>query len=416
MLQGFNVMMESTNNGSSSNVRHKKNKLYECIFCGAYTIYLFVSVIGTSLLGDSLGITAESINTMKHIVAVLIVLSILVSIKLNRKLIILIAGFGLVSIMVYLKMGAFNPILSVLFLFGCRKCNPKKVCKIHLYCVSISLAIIFASAILGIIDNIELSRESSIYTVARYGMGFKNATWFGYIFNLFVDYFYIKLQYKNKKIKQSEYLTVIFLAIVSFYLSKGRLELISTFLLIIAIKNIDMLSKNKTMKKLLVFSFIIMIALSFATTYLYVSGNSIAQSINRALNSRLRFNAMGYSKYGISLFGNYVEMQGASQTTAENWQNYFYIDNFYVSYLIQYGIIWIALALIFLTLINAKLVKEKKDVMLVFMSIVALQGFVIPTMMDFISSCTILVAFIEIGTLSKKPYFFKRITQYQKIA
>lgn len=159
-----------------------------------------------------------------------------------------------------------------------------------------------------------------------------------------------------------------------------------------------------------------MIALSFATTYLYVSGNSIAQSINRALNSRLRFNAMGYSKYGISLFGNYVEMQGASQTTAENWQNYFYIDNFYVSYLIQYGIIWIALALIFLTLINAKLVKEKKDVMLVFMSIVALQGFVIPTMMDFISSCTILVAFIEIGTLSKKPYFFKRITQYQKIA
>ena len=403
--------MEYANNGHINSSGNKKIKLNEYIFCGAYIVYLFVSIIGTSLLGDLLGITSDSINTMKHIVAGLIVLSILVSIKLNRKLIIFIAGIGLVSVMVYFNMGAFNPILAVLFLFGCRKCNPKKVCRVHLYSVSISLAIIFASAILGIIDNIELSRESSIYTVARYGMGFKNATWFGYIFYLFVDYFYLKLDCKNKKIKHSAYLIIFFLAIVSFYLSKGRLEFISTFLLIIAINHSDIISKHKGLKKLLVFSFIIMILISFATTYLYVIGDPVAQSINRALNSRLKFNAMGYSKYGISLFGKYVEMQGISQTNADNWWNYFYIDNFYVSYLIQYGIIWMVLALIFLTLINAKLAKDKKDILLIFMSIVALQGFVIPTMMDFISSCTILVAFIEMGALKDKTRFIKRITQ-----
>ena len=385
-------------------------KPHELIFYGAYIIYLVVSVIGASLLGDSLGINADIINTMKHIVAVLIVISILASTRFNYKSTYLITGIGLASIIVYVNMGAFNPILAVLFLFGCRKCDPKRVCKVHLYCISISLAIIFISAIGGIVDNIKLSRGFSVFNSVRYGMGFKNATWFGYIFYLFIDYFIIKIIYKKQKIKYSEYLIVIIVALIAFYLSKGRLELISTFFLIIVAKHGETIVKHKTLKKVLVFSFIIMLLLSFLTTYLYIVGNPFALSLNRLLNSRLKFNAIGYAKYGLSLFGNYVEMQGVSQTTAENWWNYFYIDNFYLSYLIQYGIIWMALTLVFLTLINAKLAKDSNKLLL-FMALVALQGFIVPIMLDFISSCTILVAYIETGALRDKVVFKKGIKQ-----
>ena len=375
----------------------KRYKTNELIFYFAYIIYLWVSMLGTCYLGDVLGITSDIINTTKHIVALLLACSILINAKFSRKLAFIIIGIVVTSVLVYWNMGAFNPILAILFLLGARRCNPRRICKVHFYCILCTITIIFLSAILGFVDNYVFYRDDA----ARYCMGFRNATWFGYVFYLFVDYCWIKLRYENSKLKRSEGIIIIILAICAYILSKSRLELISTFILLIAINYSDKIMKHKAIKWILVFSFAGMVLLSFVTTYMYMIGTPIANSLDRLLDHRLQLNSVGYSRYGITLFGEFVTMQGISQTTAENAWSYFYIDNFYVSYIIQYGIIWMTLVLLFLTLINVKLAKEN-SITLIFMALVALQGFIIPTMMDFISSCTILFAFNEMWILRNR--------------
>jgi len=416
-LRIVEIMENITVMPSLAQSKSKRYKTNELIFYSAYVLYLLVSMLGSSLLGDTLGITADNINTVKHIVAVLIIMSILANMKFSYKLTYVALGVGLISVAVYLNMGAFNPVLAILFIIGCRRCNSRRVCKIHFWCITLSLAIIFSSALLGIVENINISRTYLFDDTTRYGMGFRNATWFGYIFYLFVDYFYIDTQSRNQKIKLGEYLVVLVVAIITYTLSKGRLEFISTFLLILAIKYNDRLKNHNFLKQILVYSFIIMFALSIVTTYLYTTGNPVAIGLNRILNSRLKFNAMGISQYGISLFGNYVEMQGVSQTTADNWWNYFYIDNFYISYLIQYGVVWMTTIIIFLTVLNYKLAKGNNFNLLVFMSFVALHGFIVPTMMDFISSCTILICFMDMGfirVIASKTKRKKRLVAFNR--
>lgn len=371
-----------------------KYKPSELVFCLAYIVYLVVSMLGTSLLGDVIGINTDVINTTKHIVAVLIILSLLLNLKFGNKLTYLLVGISMISLLVYMNMGAFNPFLAVLFLLGCRSSNPRRICKIHLYCVGGSLVLIFLSAILGFVENVEVSRIYQFDDTVRYCMGFRNATWFGYVFYLFIDYFYLKIQ-AGKKIKWHQYFIVMAVAVISYLLCKGRLDFFSTIVLILGVRFGNKIVNNRGFRRIIVFSFLFMCIISLVSTYLYTIGNPLAVAINRSISSRLKFNAMGMAQYGISLFGKYVEMQGVSQTTAENWWNYFYIDNFYISYLIQYGLIWMLLVLCFLTIINKRLASMNKGMLLIFMTMVAIHGYIVPTMMDFISSCTILFCFVE---------------------
>lgn len=101
------------------------------------------------------------------------------------------------------------------------------------------------------------------------------------------------------------------------------------------------------------FSFPLFCSLMLALTAAYGKGFAFTDKLNALLHQRLRLSVEAYRQYGITLFGTPFDLSGSGRSTLVN-NDYNFVDSSYLMILLRYGIIILAVLCIIWTIMSFK--------------------------------------------------------------
>ncbi len=168
-------------------------------------------------------------------------------------------------------------------------------------------------------------------------------------FNIVCSWLYVRM----RKLTVIEYLVLIVLNGFFYYMTRSRLLFITTIVLLVLTFFLqyfyDSLKKYSWLRLLILSVLPITLIVSFGLALLYDPNNAFMYSLNEFLEKRVSLSNTSLYKNGIHLFQNNIELVG-NKLDYYGQQNstdvYSYVDNFYVQFLLRYGI------LAFITLIG----------------------------------------------------------------
>ena len=265
--------------------------------------------------------------------------------------------------------------LSLLIVIYCmRNTDYKKVLAVTGFVVAGVLLYTFFSAYTGRIQNYVITQSGDR---TRQFLGFRYAL-FGpaMCFNVTAIYVYLR----NKNIKIFELAIIGVLSFIVFRFTDSRLSFYFTLLLLIltvVIKHFS-LENRKILYYLLAASFILCFLISIMAALHYDATNPILAKLNTILGSRLQLMKSSFDTYGIHLLGQKIDMHGNGLNAWGQKSNgvYNYVDNFYMHYGQVYGLIFMSIMGIGVTLSSIKS-KDRKDIYLpVILSLFCLHGLI----------------------------------------
>lgn len=317
----------------------------EQIFLVAYILYLGVSVWATTMFPMS-G-TVRIIG--KLLFVPIVVIKILVYDGYQWKQLVAIIFITICSFLVLCIGHQGIHILWLILILGSRNVSFEKILKSYLIVTGAIVFLAIISSFLGVIENLQYVSESR---GTRNSFGIVSPTDFAaHIFYLIITFFYLK----GEKLKNWHYIVTVVAAVLIYYYCNARLD--SGCILFIAILfGIGNVLRNFKAKKRLSrawekiwmrFGMLVMPAfaiLSIVVTIMYREGNVFWEKVNVFSNGRVRLGKIGFTEYGLQLFGQKLEMIGFGGTT-DAVQDYFFLDCSYVNVLLSYGIIFFIIVL-----------------------------------------------------------------------
>ena len=253
------------------------------------------------------------------------------------------------------------------FVITARHVSYDQIALVALLAICSACLLVVLSTIAGVIeDYVWIQRRGER---VRHGLGFRYATYLShYIFFAFLLYFYLR----RGKAKLLPALAVLAAATLVFFLTNSRNAYFLTLamLLISALWNKISAAWNSTLSrpgKMESFIKTVLCAMPFVASALsvgmmvfYNPDNPVFRAMNSLLGSRVSISHAIYKSYGVTLFGQYMELQGngipATGAIREAEQVISYIDNSYCKLLVNNG------ALVLLILITAYTLLMKKAV------------------------------------------------------
>ncbi len=219
----------------------------------------------------------------------------------------------------------------------------------------ICTVIVLGSCAFGFIPN-------QIYNhVNTQGVTKANSLGFIYYGNISTITFLVStliLSLKNRKFRSWPCMFIlIFLNFIVYGLSTTRLTFILFLLeivLVIFISKYNILKIRNTVmwRTVATLAFPCFAGICLWVSYTFSYKIDWMRALNSLLKSRIRFSHQGIYEYGLSLFGQKIEMVGGTAIANSRKQlEYFYIDSGYVYTLLAYGVIVFAILLIGYSLI-----------------------------------------------------------------
>lgn len=250
---------------------------------------------------------------------------------------------------VFVFSGYLNPFLWLLIIMGCKDISFSKILKVYLLISGIIIFLAFCAALLGIIENLRYETGRGV----RIAFGSVYVTDFAaHIFYMILVYCYLK----GERLKACHYIGIAVIAGVVYYFCKTRLDSICILMIAIIFGLNHWLMRPQNKKKKLhrawvkswkwggIFIIPVLAFFSIIATAFYSENIRFLNIINQVISGRLSLGKTGLEKYGISLFGQTVDMIGAGGTT-EFPSDYFFIDCSYVHVLLRYGAIFTVILL-----------------------------------------------------------------------
>lgn len=337
---------------------YKKIKISELMYILSLSVYLVNVMLDTTMF--RIYINYKLMTLINIIVSFIILLKIIMFDKYSLNNFILILTLFIFSSLAYLESGYENLFYLPIFIIGAKNIEFRKICKTYLV---IGLLIVITSMIavkLNIIEHIIYFRDDKI----RYSFGSVYATDFAArMFFLTATYCYIR----NQKLNIIDSILFIMLGIFIIYFCDARLDSISIFMLstlpfISNLINNKKIYIGKVKRKLLILTIPIMAMISIVLTYVYNPDNLIFTYLNRVLSNRLKLGKRGIEEYGLSLFGQVVEMRGFGASNGQV-EDYFFIDNSYLYIALRYGVVLLLIICIYYSLF-IKYRVDNKDLLL----------------------------------------------------
>lgn len=206
--------------------------------------------------------------------------------------------------------------------------------------------------------------------------------------------------------------TVLFLTILGYYLYSGRIHTFKriTFYILSAIANygiyklttvkltlfiylillvlivfaeyLNLIQKVKLNKAIGTIMYPLMFGLSIVLPFIY-NRSQLFVKLDAALNGRLYFSFLGFTRYKIRLFGNMIVTDGGGFD--EYWHNtYFYIDSGYVRLFLGYGIILCTAILFVYIMVSRYAAIHKNTKLFIWCILVCIFGFINNPFVDII--------------------------------
>lgn len=265
-----------------------------------------------------------------------------------------------------------------MMVLGCRGLKSDRVIGTYFFVSLVLFLLTIAAALSGIIDNLVYYQGEDR---VRMSLGIIYPTDFSaHVFFLTLCYIFLRRNY----LKLIECFIPIVLAGVVYFIADARLNTICLLMFGIGLLFIVFyrrkLKNNSNwimllsdiLSKILIMAPVLCAGLIINLTMVFSSDRWWTARINEILNNRLCYGREGMDLYGITLWGQYIEMMGnGSNTEAKPF--YFFLDSSYVSSLLRYGLIVLILTLFIMVFISYKASVTQNIVLLWIMAMIAVQ-------------------------------------------
>lgn len=179
----------------------------------------------------------------------------------------------------------------------------------------------------------------------KQGLGFSHPNGLACIvFVILLEWMYIRYN----KLKILDYVFIITIVSLVWHVAASRTNAYTFFLIFVCIilsKIFPSIFKNRLVVNILAILPSIIAVLSFELIHLYEKGNTIVLVLNEILTRRITQASLLLNRYGISLFGQFVNIRGTRSVDYSS-DALFSVDMTYITVPIRYGIVILALLLI----------------------------------------------------------------------
>lgn len=387
-------------------IRIPKFNTRDILFFLSFSLYMFFSILQISCFAVYfLGIN----KFLMPLCIVLLLLYEMCNSTMNKRELL---GAGLLYFLALwvIWRGGRSQSLAIVFLyaFSARNIAFTKIAKVSLIVSSLLLFIILSCSKLGIIPDYTNIRYTLTGIQTRHYLGFLYVLFGPAIFlNAILLYIYIR----KEKIKLAEISAILLLSIWMFSATNARLSfLLSILCVMLAIVNKyrkDNYSSLKVIPRMLISSYIACFAIIFLLTIHYSPSNQWMLFLDFLLANRLSLSQISIKDYGINLFGSKVEWIGngldAFGKTKVGEYAYLWVDSLYIQILQRDGVIFTAIFLFIMTLLMYKLYKRRENLLLIILSVRAVQCMIDSTMQSLrYNTFFLLIGIVFFGYLSKK--------------
>lgn len=278
----------------------------------------------------------------------------------------------LYGIAAYYDGALSDPALVFVFVFCGRNISFDKIAKVCLFTSSFLLGFIIISSYVGIIRNY----------VENYDGRYRE--YLGFLYSLYPaahmsNITSLTIYLKRKSIDWKAVSILLLANIWIFAKTNSRLSFglsILTICLALVFQYVPELLKNNKMLQIgMKFSFVIFACVSLVCTLLYTENNFILQRFNTFLGNRLYFGKRSLFQFGVSFFGkSNIEWvgNGLDKNGIVPFGESLYVDNLYIQVMQKFGIIFVVLVLILLTIAMIKIVEQKKYILAFIFTMIAI--------------------------------------------
>lgn len=251
-----------------------------------------------------------------------------------------------IFVLLALRASSSTPLLlCMLLVAGSKEVAFQKILQIYLVIIGGIMFLAFAASLLGVIENLQYETVSR---GTRNSFGIIYTTDFAsHVFYLVVTFFYLK----GEKLKVYHYILTLVVSGLVYYFCNARLDSASIALVAIlfALGNGIIHTKHisRRLKRLwtrtweLLGPWVVPAfgALSILVTATFQPGNALLDYFEKESGRRIGMGKEAMEKYGIKLFGQYIELVGNGGTTEIHGSEYFFLDCSYVNMFMRFGVI-----------------------------------------------------------------------------
>lgn len=345
----------------------KKSELYA--ICLLMTIIMETAFVNTPLQTYNL-----FLNRIIFFLEIIIFIIFLTLEKYTKKSILFLLGLCLIFLCSYFVLNSSILFKMFMIAMAVAKIGTGKSFELVFKFKTFFLLVIIGLSVLGIIPNSYVQIEKGIGTTYGYGLGFTHPNRLASAI-CFTILCYIC--WKNEKLKFKNVLTIGFITLISFYITKSRtlLYCISIFVMFYVFLKTNLTKKyiKKFLENIGIISVPLSIAISVVLPVLLLTSTGTIQrivfDINRLFSRRFTHIEHIFLTYPVSLTGGLFDTN-----SMEELFGYSVVDNGYINFLYQYGIIGLALFATISVVSFIKIKKKKEYIWMIIFIIVAIEG------------------------------------------
>lgn len=380
------------------NISINVNMIIEYIYFCVFIMWLSISFLYTTRFDMN---WVEPYYTLLHLVLIGVVLAKACYCKTYSIWEICMVFILYVAFSFSISRNEYKELMDLfLLIVGAKDISFKKLLKAYAGTLGILLLFTMGMALTGRIENLIYFQEGRRPRIA-FGIGYPT-DFSAYVFYILLAYFC----FRGKKVSYIEIGGSVLMGFFVYWFCDARLNTICIFIMtgvflynklihLYYNKKNKIYSMNPIWQQLLTLSTSIAAIFMVTVTILYSIDNKILVYLNGFLNNRLLYGKLGYDRYGLSFWGQYIPQQGAGGSL-EAVKHYFWLDVSYVSILLKYGIIILGMVLIIWMIIGIKAQKKRNWELLWAIALVALQCTIEHHMLEIVYAPILLALFARV--------------------
>lgn len=251
------------------------------------------------------------------------------------------------------RIGNYDFLLTILAIIASFKTDIRKTIKFLLVinCIMLGIHLLY-SLFIYLYDKNEL-----LYYLhdgmKRYSLFTRHPNYLGaIIFWCLCGYIYINFNKKN-------IILIILTSVITFIITGSKTTLIAFVILLLFILFKNKISTKK-IRSMILPTFIVLLSFSYfyMTNYNNNTFNVILNNLDNFLTNRVRFSSIAYENFGLTFFGQKIITDNIYILNS-NHINKLIIDSFYVSCMVEYGIVYLLLLFVAVLKVLKKLDKKE---------------------------------------------------------
>lgn len=307
----------------------------DVLFLTAYTFWLSRSFFRTTYFGE-MPVVVWIVENALYAVILLCFTAIALDFRFTAKE---VAGMAVTTLMFWLaySSGAKAIAVAVILVFAARNVSFRRIMQWSVGVISVWLAAVVGSSLLGVIDNAVFVQYGNR---VRYALGFVYCSYAShYLLLIFMLYLVLR-----RRIRWYEVTGLLLLNMAGYWATDTKTDILSLLLMAVLTLVFRLLRNKKTVLKLCAYiGFLLPFGfwgLSYYTAAEFKAENPFWAKLNFALNQRLLFGQRALEEYPIRLLGQKIRWVGGSAMAKDSTLTYNYVDNNYLASMLQMGVVF----------------------------------------------------------------------------